>query len=160
MKNDAKMLSLRISHERELRAAERAAFDHERELRAVWDHHERELRTANEASVEKARQLQYEILEARLESMNQFRDQLTDQAKTFMPVDRWQREHTNLTTNLDTAEKALQDRVTKLETQGTRQTSREDLLDALQTSRRWLYGILVTVIIFGITTTLHFFGAF
>jgi hypothetical protein len=49
-----KLLAERIDHERELRVAEKSAFDHERELRAIFDQHERELRLVNEAAVEKA----------------------------------------------------------------------------------------------------------
>ena len=75
------VLAREIVHERELREAEKAAVEHERELRAVFVSNERNSRLANETAVEKARQLQYEILEQRLEGMNEFREQLTQQAK-------------------------------------------------------------------------------
>ena len=96
-----KLLAERIAHEREMREAERIAFDHERELRVVFDQHERELRLANEAAVEKARALQFEIYEHRLESMNEFRAQLTSQAATFVDMGRFERERKSLGDRLD-----------------------------------------------------------
>jgi hypothetical protein len=96
-----KLLAERIDHERELRVAEKSAFDHERELRAIFDQHERELRLVNEAAVEKARMLQFEIYEQRLEGMNEFRAQLTAQAATFVDIGRFEREHKSLGDRLD-----------------------------------------------------------
>jgi len=98
-----KMNKLRIKHERELRESEKCAFDHERELRTIFDNNERELRLQNEAAVEKARALQFQIYEQRLESMNEFREQLSKQAVTFLTVDRFEREHKDLTTRLETS---------------------------------------------------------
>jgi hypothetical protein len=64
------ILAERISHERELRAAERAAFDHERELRTLFDQHERELREKSEQAVEQARTIQFNEYERRLNDLN------------------------------------------------------------------------------------------
>ena len=65
-----KLLSERISHERELREAEKSSFDHERELRAMWDAHERELRLQAESAVEKARDMQFDEYARRLGELN------------------------------------------------------------------------------------------
>jgi hypothetical protein len=64
------VLAERIAHERELREAEKVAFDHERELRSVFDQHERELRTQEESAVEKARDIQFNEYERRLSDLN------------------------------------------------------------------------------------------
>lgn len=141
------VLAERIAHERELREAQLAAFDHERELRAVYDQHERELRLQAEAAVEKARQLQFEIYEQRLEAMNKYREQLTAQARTFLTVDRFEREHEILVAKIGVEERL-----------SIRADASREVLDTLAVNRRWLYGIVVTVTLFGLTTLLHAFG--
>ena len=57
----AKLLAERIRHERDLREAEAKSFDHERELRAIFDGHERELRKQVEDAT--ARNLERQALE-------------------------------------------------------------------------------------------------
>ena len=135
------MLAERIAHERELRQAERSAFEHERELRAVFDSHERELRLANEAAVEKARQLQFEVMEQRLEAMNQFREQLTKQAATLMPIDRWEREHHALTERFERDVKALAGKVSEQESVTVRQDGTNGRPTKGKQNSLWLIGI-------------------
>ncbi len=153
-----RVLAERISHERELREAQLAAFDHEREIRAVWDQHERELRLQAEAAVEKARQLQFEIYEQRLESMNQYRAQLTSQAATFLPMDRFEREHTLLVERMERGFANVADKLAVEERISTRAAAQDELLAKIGSNNRWMVGILVTLGIFGATTLLHVFG--
>lgn len=96
-----RLLAERISHERELRLAAEKAFDHERELRRLHDLHERELRLQTEKAVEHARDIQFREYERRLEEMNRFREENRDQTKTFLPIDRFEREHEGLEGKID-----------------------------------------------------------
>jgi flagellar biosynthesis GTPase FlhF len=147
-------LALAIQHERELREAEKTAFNHERELRAVYDQHERELRLQAEAAVEKARQLQFEIYEHRLDQMNEFREQLTTQATTFLTIDRFEREHQALGDRLDERWERIQQALRLEENVTMRQTvSAEDILEytrqsveSSNTNRRWLIGLAVGLV--------------
>jgi hypothetical protein len=143
---DKVVLAERIAHERELRQAQLAAFDHERELRAVFDAHERELRQQNEAAVEKARQLQFEVYESRLEHMNEFRSQLSAQAATFLTVDRFEREHRVLIDRYEREAAVLSEKVSEQESVTVRQDAQQDLLAASQTNHRWLIGISIGII--------------
>lgn len=63
-------LAASILHERELREAEKVAFDHEREMRVAFDRHERELREKSEIAVEKARDIQFNEYARRLNDLN------------------------------------------------------------------------------------------
>ena len=63
-------LAASILHERELREAEKTAFDHEREMRVAFDRHERELREKSELAVEKARDIQFNEYARRLSDLN------------------------------------------------------------------------------------------
>jgi len=144
-------------HEREIRVAEKTAFEHERELRAVYDSHERELRIQAETAVEKARQLQFDAMELRLEGMNEFREQLRRQAGTFMTIERFEREHSNLVGRLEQAVATLTDKLGTEEKVTARQVAQEEMLAKVSQNNRWLIGILATVAIFGATTVLHIF---
>ena len=146
------VLSERIAHERELREVERASVEHERELRALWDTHERELRVAHEAAVEKARQLQFDTLELRLEGMNEFRSQLSHQALTFMPIerfdrehaflrDRFEREHADLIGRMEAAFHVVNEKVDAQEKVTIRQDASDLLLAQSKSNQRWLVGI-------------------
>lgn len=155
-----RVLSEKITHERELRVAEKVAFDHERELRALWDIHERELRIQAEVAVEKARDSQYRELERRLEGMNQFREQLTAQATTFLTVERWEREHQLLTERHARDITMLGERLGTEERVTARQDSAALAVEGIRTNNRWLIGIAV-----GLVTTiglgaLHLMGIF
>jgi len=159
-------LTERVDRERDTRIAAFAAIDHERELREIYDAHEREMRLQAEAAVEKARSLQFDVYEERLEHMNEFRAQLTEQAKTFMSVDRFEREHSGLRERYEREHAALVERHTrdisllseKVEEQErvtVRQDSNAERLEKVGTTQRWMVGILVTLAIFAGTTVLH-----
>ena len=161
-----KILAERIGHERELRAAERTAFEHEREMRALYDQHEREMRTTNEASVERARAAHDEVIEVRLQNLNHFAERMEALQQTYMPIDRFEREHTGLRERYEREHQALIERHTrdiaalavKVEEQEkvtARQDATADRLDKLGTTQRWMVGIFVTLAIFGGTTLLH-----
>jgi hypothetical protein len=141
-----RLLAERISHERELRAAEKAAFDHERELRTVYDQHEREMRLQTEAAVEKARDTQIAELERRLESMNEFRVQLERQATTFLTLDRFEREHALLVERHTRDIGALAERVGTEERVTTRQDSAAASLEGIRSNNRWLIGIAIGLV--------------
>ena len=160
------LLSERVAHERELREVEKKNVEHERELRAVNDDHERESRQQNEASVEKARQLQFEVYEERLQHMNAFREQLTEQAKKFLPIDRFEREHHSLRERYEREHEALIERHTRdiaalaakvdeQEKVTVRQDTNAERLEKLGSTQRWMVGIFITLAIFGGTTLLH-----
>jgi hypothetical protein len=153
----SKTLALRIRHERELREAEKAAFDHERELRAIHDNHERELRTQTEAAVEKARALQFNIYEQRLEGMNQYREQMREQAQSFMPSERFEREHNMLIERMERGFSGVADKLAIEERISTRTAAQDELLAKIGSNNRWMVGILMTLAIFGATTLLHVF---
>jgi len=146
----------RISHERELREAEHAAVDHEREMRAAFDAHERELRTTNETAVEKARQLQFEVYEERLHHMNEFRSQLTSQAGTFLTIERFDREHKALVDRYEREASVLQEKVQAQEKVTIRQDTTSAVLEGMASSRRWLVGLAVASLfsIVGVVITL------
>ena len=152
----SRLLAERIAHERELRESERESIKHERELRAVWDTHERELRLANEAAVEKARLLQFEVYEERLEHMNAFRAQLTEQASSFLTVDRFDREHSVLIERIDASFSRIEEKVSAQEKVTVRQDTTSAVLESMASSRRWLTGLAVASLfsIIGITITL------
>lgn len=156
----------RVDRERDTRIATFNVIDHERELRAVQDDHEREQRLLTEAAVEKARQLQFEVYEERLQNMNAFRAQLTEQAKTFMPIDRFEREHTGLRERYEREHEALierhqrdikilADKIEEQERVTVRQDSNAERLEKVGTTQRWMAGILITLAIFAATTILH-----
>jgi len=140
------LLAERIAHERELREAETAAFDHERELRAVFDAHERELRLANEAAVEKARALQFEVYEGRLGVLNHAAERMDALSKSFLPIDRFEREHRSLIDRYERDMMALAGKVAEQESVTVRQDAQTDLLVMSQTNHRWLIGISIGVI--------------
>ena len=156
----------RVGREQDTRIASFAAIEHERELRAVQDDHEREMRLLQEAAVEKARQLQFEVYEERLQHMNAFRAQLTEQAKTFMPIDRFEREHHSLRERYEREHEALIERHTRdiaalaakvdeQEKVTVRQDTNAERLEKLGSTQRWMVGIFITLAIFGGTTLLH-----
>jgi len=89
---------------------------------------ERESRRHSEEAVEKARQLQFSQLEQRLEGMNQFRAQLASQVTTFLPIDRFEREHTVLGDRLEAQIVALYD---KWEAQIVALVGRVEMLEKL-----------------------------
>jgi hypothetical protein len=153
-----RLIAERITHERELRLAEKAAFDHERELRAIYDAHERELRLQNEAAVEKARELQFDVYEERLAALNHAAERMERLTATFLPIDRYEREHTALIDRHVRDFGLLAEKVETQERVTVRQDATQALLDNLATNRRWLYGVLVTVVMFGVTSVLHFLG--
>ena len=154
----SRLLAERIAHERELRAAERAAFEHERELRTVYDQHERELRLQTEAAVEKARDTQISELERRLESMNEFRAQLERQSGTFVTLDRFEREHGALVDRHTREMLALSERVGTEERVTTRQDSAEASLEGIRSNNRWLIGIAIGLLGTIGLTALHILG--
>jgi len=154
------VLAERIAHERELREAHVAAFDHERELRTLFDAHERELRLQNEAAVEKARALQFEVYEARLETLNHAAERLDAMAKTFLTIDRFEREHTGLIDRYDREREVLGTKVAAQENVTARQDAQSDLLLQSQTNQRWLIGIAVTSGLALIALILHLAGAY
>jgi hypothetical protein len=147
-----------IQHERELREAEKAAFDHERELRTVFDTHERELRQQTEQAVEKARALQFNVYEARLDNLNHAAERMERQAATFLTIDRYEREHSALIDRHVRDVGLLAGKIEAQERVTVRQDATQQVLDTLSANRRWLYGIMVTVAIFGLGTLLHAFG--
>ena len=137
------LLAERISHERELREAERSAYDHEREVRRIADAHERELRLQTEAAVEKARELQYKIYEVRLEQMNEFRGQLTTQAATFMTVDRFEREHSALIERVEASMGRIGEKVLILEKSTVRVAATDDVKANMSANNRWLIALVL-----------------
>ena len=165
----SKVLSERIAHERELRTAERAAFEHERELRTLYDQHERELRTANEAAVDKARASHDEVIEVRLQNLNHFAERMEQLQTTYLPIVRFDRDHASLIERYEREYKALSDRhnrdievLTRRVSEQEQVTVRQDsaseatkeLLDltrtsteALNTNRRWLIGLAIATVI-------------
>ena len=152
-----RLIDERIKHEKEMREASEVAFAHERELRAIFDQHERELRLQNEAAVEKARALQFGIYEQRLEGMNEFRQQLTVQAATFVASDRFEREHKSLGDRLDAKVNSLSERVdAKVESLGNqlgvehgvtiRQDTTQSVLDKISSNNRILWGVVLSTV--------------
>jgi len=175
---DRKVLAERIAHERELRTAERAAFEHERELRTLYDQHERELRTANEAAVDKARASHDEVIEVRLQNLNHFAERMERLQTTYLPIARFDRDHATLIERYEREYKALSDRhqrdiavlterVGEQEDVTLRQDSASDATkellaltrtstEALNTNRRWLIGLAIATAIslFGLGITI------
>ena len=142
-----RLLAERIAHERELRVAEKAAFDHERELRLQA-----------EAAVEKARDIQFDEYERRLESMNQFRKQLSAQAATFLTVERYERDHKVLADRMDLQNDAILARISTEERVTARQDSAAAAVEGIKSNNRWLIGIAVGLIgTFGLMA-LHIVG--
>jgi DICT domain-containing protein len=156
----SKILALRIRHERELRQAEKTAFDHERELRTLWDAHERELRIQAEAAVEKARNIQFQEYERRLEGMNQFRDQLREQANSFLTIERFEREHQAVLDRMERGFTNVTEKIQIEERVSVRSAAQDELLAKIGLNNRWMVGILVTLGIFGATILFHIFGIF
>ena len=168
----------RIAHERELREVQLAAFAHERELRAVYDAHERELRIANEIAVEKARTAHDEVIEVRLQNLNHFAERMEALQKTYMPIDRFEREHSSLRERYEREHHALIERhvrdiavlaekVDLQEKVTVRQDTTQLLLDQATQSHRWQIGISIGLIgLFvssGLSLTaliLHLMGAY
>jgi len=151
------VLAERIAHERELREAEKAAFDHERELRTLFDTHERELRLQNETAVEKARALQFQNYEQRLEAMNEFRAAMADQlvafrdqtqknAASYLPIERFDREHRALIDRYEREHSDLAEKVHEQESVTIRQDTQQDILAASQQNHKWLIGISIGII--------------
>jgi hypothetical protein len=152
----SRLLAERITHERELRIAAEKAFDHERELRTVYDRHERELRVQTEQAVEKARELQFNVYEARLENLNHAAERMERLSQTFLTIDRYEREHVGLTTRLDAYQAETQARLGKEEQVTVRQDTAKELLEVGNTNRRWLVGISIGLIfsLIGVLITL------
>ena len=144
--NESRILAERIAHERELRAAERAAFEHERELRTLYDQHERELRTSNEVAVEKAREAHDEVIEVRLQNLNHFAERMESLQKTYMPIDRFEREHNVLLERHLRDIAILSEKVDLQEKVTVRQDTTQALLDQATQSHRWQIGISIGLI--------------
>ena len=152
-----RLLAERIAHERELRTAEKAAVDHEREMRSLYDQHEREMRTANEAAVDKARSARDEVIEVRLQNLNHFAERMESLQQTFMPIDRFEREHSSLRERYEREHHALIERhvrdisvlsekVDLQEKVTVRQDTTQALLDQATQSHRWQIGISIGLI--------------
>jgi hypothetical protein len=87
-------------------------------------------------------------------------DRFRDEAAKWMTVDRFDREHTNLTEKTELAIKSLSDKINVEEKVTVRQGAQEELLARIQTNNRWLIGIALST---GLTLTglvLHLFGAY
>jgi len=158
-----------LRHERELRHAEAKAYEHERELRTLYDAHERELRTANEAAVDKARASHDEVIEVRLQNLNHFAERMEQLQQTYLPTARFDRDHAALIERYEREYKALSERhqrdiavlterVGEQEDVTVRQDSAseatKELLaltrtstEALNTNRRWLIGLAIATVI-------------
>jgi len=153
-----KLLKVKILHERELREISVKSMEHERELRETAVEHERELRVLTESAVEKARQLQFDLYEQRLEAMNQFRAQLTDQAATFLTKDRFDREHEVLASRMRERFENLEEKIDEEANTTTKQEASAAVLATVATTNRWLIGMAITLGIFGVTVILHTFN--
>jgi hypothetical protein len=151
------ILAERVAHERELRIAELAAFEHERELREVHDRHERELRMQTEAAVEKARQLQFEVYETRLDALNHAAERLDKQSAAFMPIERFEREHTTIVERHIRDFNLLNERLETEHAVTIRQDTQLAMLQAMQSNNRWMIGLGVGVLLTLATTALHIF---
>jgi cell division protein ZapA (FtsZ GTPase activity inhibitor) len=77
-------------------------------------------------------------LSRRLDEMNQFREQLRDQASTFMTTTRFEREHAALVNRIDEAIERLTARLDAESTVTTRQDAQAALLEKLAGNNRWL----------------------
>lgn len=94
---------------------------------------------------------QLRILETEFERMR-------EDGHKYMSIDRFEREHSALIERMETALKAVADKVGAEERVTLRQAAQEELLIKIQQNNRWLVGILMTVAIFGATTLLHVFN--
>jgi hypothetical protein len=150
----------RIAHERELWEAQLAAFDHERELRTLFDAHEREMRQQNEDSVEKARLAQFAVYETRLQNLNHAAERLEAMAKTFLTIDRFEREHSNLIDRYEREREVLGTKLAEQESVTVRQDAQSDLLRQSQQNQRWLIGLAASSGLAVIALLLHLFGAY
>lgn len=158
--SDARLLADRIAHERELRQAQLAAFDHERELRVVYDAHERELRQHNEEAVEKARALQFDVYEARLDNLNHAAERMERQSTTFLTIDRYEREHGALIDRHARDIALLAEKIAAQESVTVRQDTTSAVLSSVATNNRWLIGIAVTSALSLLALVLHLAGAY
>ena len=158
-----------LRHERELRHAEAKAYEHERELRTLYDAHERELRTANELAVEKARSAHDEVIEVRLQNLNHFAERMEQLQTTYLPTVRFERDHASLIERYEREYKALSERHQRdIEVLTQRVGEQEDVTlrqdsaseatkelltltrgstEAMNTNRRWLIGLAVATVI-------------
>jgi len=105
---------------------------------------------------------QAEANDERLDRMNEFREQLSQQASTFLTVDRFEREHKVLLDRTEVAAKALNEKIETAITnlgekvgvehgvtirQDTTQTVLDKITDINQTNRRWQIGLVIGVIL-------------
>ena len=142
----AKLLAERIKHERQLREAQYAAFYHERELRSLYDAHEREMRKTNEEAVEKARAEHDKVIALHLDQLNHAAERLDNMTASFMPIDRFEREHSNLVARYEREHASLVEKVAQQENVTVRQDTTAALLSTGQANHRWLIGISVGLI--------------
>ena len=150
----------RIAHERELREAQLAAFDHERELRAVYDQHERELRRANEEAVEKARAEHDKVIDLHLDQLNHAAERIDRMTATFMTTDRFDREHAALIERIDGAFARINAQLATEERVTARQDAQLDIRSQVGTSQRWLIGIAVSSGLTLFVLALHLVGVY
>lgn len=83
---------------------------------------------------------------------------LRDESHRFMTVERFEREHTNLTEKMELALQALMEKVSNEEKVTVRSEAQAELLAKIGQNNRWLIGTIITVGIFGATTVMHALG--
>jgi hypothetical protein len=79
-------------------------------------------------------------------------DRFREEATKWMTVERFEREHNNLSEKMELSIKTLSEKVGAEERVTLRSQAQEELRVGIASNRRWMIGILVTITIFGITT--------
>jgi hypothetical protein len=80
---------------------------------------------------------------------------LRDESHRFMTVDRFEREHSNLTEKMELALQALMEKIGQEEKVTVRSEAQSELMTKIGQNNKWLIGTVITVGIFGATTILH-----
>jgi hypothetical protein len=109
--------------------------------------HERE-HLLYEQAIEKAASSLKQSLDAIQLDVDRFRDE----TPKWMTVDRFEREHNNLSEKTELAIETLAAKVVAEERVTLRSQAQEELRAGLASNRRWMIGLMVTITLFGITT--------
>ena len=88
---------------------------------------------------------QLKVLEADL-------DRVRDGSHTYMTVDRFEREHANLMEKMEVSLKNIGEKVGAEERVTVREQARNEVLDSMATTRRWLIGLTIAFLFSAIST--------
>jgi hypothetical protein len=101
--------------------------------------------------------LKFEVYETRLDALNHASERMDKQSAAFMPIDRFEREHTTIVERHIRDFNLLNERLETEHAVTIRQDTQLAMLQTMQSNNRWMIGLGVGVLLTLATTALHIF---